>query len=92
MLRNHPRLVSLGDTDSSWAAHHIYTSCRRDTAPRFGLKECFWCFNRNLEEFNTKQITYIQQFPKFVKSSVVLLPLVEKLSIVVYITKIAYNI
>ncbi|GIY39324.1 hypothetical protein CDAR_295921 [Caerostris darwini] len=27
MLQNHPKLLSLGNTDSSWAAHHIYTTC-----------------------------------------------------------------
>ncbi|GIY64000.1 uncharacterized protein CDAR_31201 [Caerostris darwini] len=84
MLHNHPKLVSLGNTDSSWAAHHIYTTCRMDTFPRFGLKDCFWGVNKNVEEFNRKKIAYTQQFPEFVKSSVVLFPLVEKLYIVVY--------
>ncbi|GIX67454.1 hypothetical protein CEXT_420981 [Caerostris extrusa] len=50
MLQNHPGLVSLGDTDSSWAAHHIYTTCRMDIVPRFGLKKCFWGFNKNVEK------------------------------------------
>ncbi|GIY63434.1 hypothetical protein CDAR_171691 [Caerostris darwini] len=81
MLQNHPKLVSLGNTDSSWAAHHIYTTCRMDTFPRFGLKKCFWGVNKNVEEFNRKKIAYIQQFPEFVKSSVALFPLVEKLYI-----------
>ncbi|GIY71921.1 uncharacterized protein CDAR_164331 [Caerostris darwini] len=84
MLQNHPKLVSLGITDSSWAAHHIYTTCKMDTVPRFGLKECFWGFNRNVDIFNGNQIAYTQQYPEFVKSSVVLFPLVEKLCIVVY--------
>ncbi|GIY04504.1 uncharacterized protein CDAR_252981 [Caerostris darwini] len=84
MLQNHPKLVSLGDTDSSWAAHHIYTTCRMDIVPRFGLKKCFWGFNKNVEEFYRQQTAYIQQFPVFVKSSVVLFPLVEKLLIIVY--------
>ncbi|GIX97667.1 hypothetical protein CEXT_580451 [Caerostris extrusa] len=79
MLQNHPKLVSLGDTDSSWAAHHIHTTCRTDTVPRFVLKDCFWGYNRNVEKFNRNQIAYIQQFPEFVKSSAILFPLVEKL-------------
>ncbi|GIY04506.1 hypothetical protein CDAR_253001 [Caerostris darwini] len=84
MLQNHPKLASLGITDSSWAAHHIYTTCRMDTVPRFGLKECFWGFNRNVEKFDRKQIAYTQQYPEIVKSSVILFPLVEKLRILVY--------
>ncbi|GIY16483.1 hypothetical protein CEXT_15001 [Caerostris extrusa] len=72
--KNHPKLLSLGNTDSSLAAHHIYTTCRMDTVPRFGLKECFWGFNRNVEKFNRKQIAHTRQFPEFVKSSVVLFP------------------
>ncbi|GIY64008.1 uncharacterized protein CDAR_31231 [Caerostris darwini] len=84
MLQNHPKLLSLGNTDSSWAAHHIYRTCRMDTVPRFGLKECFWGFNRNVEKFHRNQAAYTHQFPEFVKSSVVLFPLVEKLHIVVY--------
>ncbi|GIX83081.1 hypothetical protein CEXT_441081 [Caerostris extrusa] len=83
-LQNHPKLVSLGDTDSSWAAHHIHTTCRTDRVPRFGLKDCFWGYNINVQRFNRNQIAYIQQFPEFVKSSVILFPLVEKLRIVVY--------
>ncbi|GIX96671.1 hypothetical protein CEXT_235461 [Caerostris extrusa] len=47
MLLTLPQLVSLGLTDSSWAAHHINTQCRFQTVPRFCLKECFWGFNRN---------------------------------------------
>ncbi|GIX75598.1 uncharacterized protein CDAR_101851 [Caerostris darwini] len=84
MLQNHPKLVSLGNTDSSLTAHHIYTTCRMDTVPRFGLKECFWGFNRGVEEFNRNQIAYTQQYSEFVKSSVVLFPFVEKLRIAVY--------
>ncbi|GIY11355.1 uncharacterized protein CDAR_535591 [Caerostris darwini] len=84
MLQNHPKLVSLGDTDSSWAAHHIHTTCRTDTVSRFVLKDCFWGYNRNVQRFDRNQIAYIQQFPEFVKSSVILFPLVEKLHIVVY--------
>ncbi|GIX90776.1 uncharacterized protein CEXT_135152 [Caerostris extrusa] len=85
LLQNHPKLVSLGNTDSSWAAHHIYTTCKLDTVLRFGLKECFWGFNRCVKKFNPrKQIAYTQQYSEFVKSSVALFPLVEKLSIVVY--------
>ncbi|GIY11429.1 uncharacterized protein CDAR_536051 [Caerostris darwini] len=84
MLQNHPKLVSLGDTDSSWAAHHIHTTCRTGTVPRFGLKDCFWGYNRNVEKFNRNQIAYTQQFPEFVKSAAILFPLVEKLRIVVY--------
>ncbi|GIX68904.1 uncharacterized protein CDAR_211091, partial [Caerostris darwini] len=84
MLQNHPRLISLGNTDSSWAAHHIYSTCRKDIVPRFGLKECFWGFNRNVEKFNGNQITYTQRYPEIIKSSVVLFPLIEKLRIVVY--------
>ncbi|GIY31626.1 hypothetical protein CDAR_22091 [Caerostris darwini] len=68
MLQNHPKLVSLGNTDSSWAAHHIYTTCRMDTFPRFGLKKCFWGVNKNVEEFNRKKIAYIQQFPNSSKA------------------------
>ncbi|GIX67457.1 hypothetical protein CEXT_420991 [Caerostris extrusa] len=74
MLKTHPRLVSLGNTDSSWAAHHIYTTCRMDTVPRFGLKECFWGFNRNVEKFDRKQIAYTQQYPEIVKSSRIYIP------------------
>ncbi|GIY77462.1 hypothetical protein CDAR_417961 [Caerostris darwini] len=85
MLQNHPKLVSLGYTDSSWAAHYIYTTCKMDTVPRFGLKECFWGFNSYVKKFNRReQIAYTQQYSKFVKSSVALFPLVEKLNIVVY--------
>ncbi|GIY37757.1 uncharacterized protein CDAR_422341, partial [Caerostris darwini] len=89
MLQNHPKLVSLGNTDSSWAAHHIYTTYRMKIVPQFGLKECFWGFNINVgpnPKENRKEIpiAYIQQFPEFVKSSVALFPLVEKLCIVVY--------
>ncbi|GIX85656.1 uncharacterized protein CDAR_62051 [Caerostris darwini] len=84
MLQNHPKLVSFGKTDSSWAAHHIYTTCKM-TVPQFGLKECFFGFNRYVNDFNsTKQIAYTQQYSEFVKSAVVLFPLVEKLRIVVY--------
>ncbi|GIY50687.1 uncharacterized protein CEXT_188201 [Caerostris extrusa] len=85
MLQNHPKLVSLGYTDSSWAAHHIYTTCKMGTVPRFGLKECFWGLNHYVNRFNRrKQIAYTQQYSEFVKSSVALFPLVEKLNIVVY--------
>ncbi|GIY68957.1 uncharacterized protein CDAR_113871 [Caerostris darwini] len=84
MLQNHPKLVSLGNTDSSLAAHDIYTTCRIDTVPRFGLKECFWGFNRNVEKFDRKQIAYTQQYPQIIKSSVILFPLLEKLRILVY--------
>ncbi|GIY16480.1 hypothetical protein CEXT_14971 [Caerostris extrusa] len=84
LLQNHPKLVSLGNTDSSWAAHHIYTTCKLDTVLRFGLKECFWGFNSYVADFiPRKQIAYAQQYSEFVKSSVVLFPLVEKLSILV---------
>ncbi|GIY74518.1 uncharacterized protein CDAR_22011 [Caerostris darwini] len=55
-----------------------------DTVPRFGLKECFWGFS-SVDKFNRrKQMAYTQQYSKFVKSSVALFPLVEKLIIVVY--------
>ncbi|GIY64004.1 uncharacterized protein CDAR_31221 [Caerostris darwini] len=85
ILQDHPKLISLEDTDSSRAAHHIYTKCRTDTVPRFGLKECFWGFNSYVNEFNPrKQIAYTQQYSEFVKSSVALFPLVEKLNMVVY--------
>ncbi|GIX68906.1 uncharacterized protein CDAR_211101 [Caerostris darwini] len=85
LLQNHPKLVSLGNTDSSWAAHHIYTTCKMDTVLRFGLKECFWGFNRCVKKFNPrKQIAYTQQYSEFVKSAVALFPLVEKLNMVVY--------
>ncbi|GIY27803.1 uncharacterized protein CDAR_318461 [Caerostris darwini] len=85
MLQNHPKLVTLGYTDSSLAAHHIYTTCKMDTGLRFGLKECFWGFNRYVNKVNArKQIAYAQQYSEFVKSSVALFPLVEKLHIVVY--------
>ncbi|GIY56088.1 uncharacterized protein CDAR_113511 [Caerostris darwini] len=85
LLQNNPKLVSLGNTDSSRAAHHIYTTCGRDTVPRYGLKECFWGCNSYLYRFNpSKQIAGTQQYSEFVKSSVVLFPLVEKLHIVVY--------
>ncbi|GIY72362.1 uncharacterized protein CDAR_572381, partial [Caerostris darwini] len=84
MLQNHPKLVSLGYTDSSWAAHHIYTTCRLEIVSQFGLKECFWGFNRNVDKCKEHPIAYTQQFPEFVKSSVALFPLVEKLCIVVY--------
>ncbi|GIX90802.1 uncharacterized protein CEXT_135231 [Caerostris extrusa] len=84
MLQNHPKLVSLGDTDSSWVAHHIHTTCRMDIVPRFGLKECFWGFNGHVEKFKESPIAYNQQFPEYVKSSVVLFPLVEKLLIEVH--------
>ncbi|GIZ03699.1 hypothetical protein CEXT_159621 [Caerostris extrusa] len=85
LLQNHPKLVSLGNTDSSWAAYHIHTTCKLDTVLRFGLKECFWGFNSYVNKFSRReQIAYIQQYSKFVKSSVALFPLVEKLNIVVY--------
>ncbi|GIY93408.1 uncharacterized protein CEXT_575821 [Caerostris extrusa] len=84
MLQNHPKLVSLGDTDSSWAAHHIYTTYRMEIVPRFGLKECFWGFNRNVDTCKESPFAYTQQFPEFVKSSVALFPLVEKLCVVVH--------
>ncbi|GIX90796.1 hypothetical protein CEXT_135211 [Caerostris extrusa] len=78
ILQDHPKLISLEDTDSSWAAHHIYTTCRTDTVPRFGLKECFWGFNSYVNEFKPrKQIAYTQQYSEFVKCSVALFPLVE---------------
>ncbi|GIY93411.1 uncharacterized protein CEXT_575841 [Caerostris extrusa] len=76
MLQNHPKLVSLGYTDSSWAAHYIYTTRKMYTVPRFGLKECFWGFNSYVNKFNRReQIAYTQQYSKFVKSSVALFPL-----------------
>ncbi|GIY79039.1 uncharacterized protein CDAR_610741 [Caerostris darwini] len=85
MLQNHTKLISLGYTDSSWAAHYIYTTCKMATVPRFGLKECFWGFNSYVNKFNRReQIAYTQQYSKFVKSSVALFLLVEKLNIVVY--------
>ncbi|GIY58713.1 uncharacterized protein CDAR_504061 [Caerostris darwini] len=84
MLQIHPKLMSLGNTDSSCAADHIYTTCRRGTVPRFGLKECFWGFNSLIAFTRRQQIPYSRQYSKFVKSSVALFPLVEKLSIVVY--------
>ncbi|GIY16486.1 hypothetical protein CEXT_15031 [Caerostris extrusa] len=63
MLQNHPKLLSLGYTDSSWAAHHIYTTCKMDTDLRFGLKECFWGFNRYANQVNArKQIAYAQEY------------------------------
>ncbi|GIY46488.1 hypothetical protein CEXT_43321 [Caerostris extrusa] len=84
MLLNHPKLVSLGDTDSSRAAHHIYKTCRRDTVPRFGLKECFWGFTKNVEEFNRKLIVYTRKYPRIIRSSVALFPFVERLHIIVH--------
>ncbi|GIZ04368.1 hypothetical protein CEXT_682711 [Caerostris extrusa] len=89
LLQNHPKLVSLGNTDSSRAAHHIYTTCGRDTVPQYGLKECFWGCNSYVNGFNpSKQIAGTQQYSAFVKISVVLFPLVEKLRIVVYHKKL----
>ncbi|GIX73626.1 uncharacterized protein CEXT_546061, partial [Caerostris extrusa] len=84
ILQNHPKLVSLGNTDSSWAAHHIHTTCRMDTAPRFGLKECFWGFAKNVEQFIRNQMAYSRQYPELIKSSVVLFPLVKRLHIIVH--------
>ncbi|GIX83333.1 uncharacterized protein CEXT_358371 [Caerostris extrusa] len=64
---------------------YLHKNVRTDTVPRFGLKECFWGFNSYVNEFKPrKQIAYTQQYSEFVKSSVALYPLVEKLSIVVY--------
>ncbi|GIY57738.1 hypothetical protein CDAR_69851, partial [Caerostris darwini] len=85
VLQTHPNLVSLGLTDSSWAAHHINTACRFQTVPRFGLKECFWGFNRTVNRFDRiRQVAYTLQYSEFVKSSVALFPLVEKLIIIVH--------
>ncbi|GIY57608.1 hypothetical protein CEXT_700581 [Caerostris extrusa] len=89
MLQNHPKLVSLGNTDSSWAAHHIHATCKMDTEPRFGLKECFWGFTKHVEEFNRNQIVCTRQYPKILKSFAVLFPLLKRLHIT--ITKIALS-
>ncbi|GIX85101.1 uncharacterized protein CEXT_14451 [Caerostris extrusa] len=85
MLQTLPQLVSLGLTDSSWAAHHINATCRFQTVSRFGLKECFWGFNSNVNRFDRiKQVAYTRQYSEFVKSAVALFPLVEKLIIIVH--------
>ncbi|GIY91085.1 uncharacterized protein CDAR_46081 [Caerostris darwini] len=83
MLKNHPRLMSLGQSDSSWAAHHIGNNSKRDAHPQYGLRKCFWGFSIAVED-NPEQIAaYNLMFPEVIRSSILIFPLVVELHIVV---------
>ncbi|GIY57202.1 uncharacterized protein CDAR_587811 [Caerostris darwini] len=85
MLRNHPKLVSFGLADSSWAAYHIYTTSGMDPVPQFALRKCFWGFNVLSDEFDPEsEAIFLSHFPELVQSAVHLFPLVVDLFLTVH--------
>ncbi|GIY78424.1 uncharacterized protein CDAR_272001 [Caerostris darwini] len=77
LLENHPKLISLGCTDSSRAAHHIHMDSRGSKPLQYGLRKCSWEYNRF--SFRERTSMHLER----IRSAVLLFPLVEELEILV---------